>query len=132
MDIGEVAASSGLAPSALRYYEEHGLLKPTARKGLRRQYDPSVLLRLSFIRMCQDVGFSLPEIASLLTNRSRGSRWRQVVRQKLASVEDQMGRLALARDMLTHAADCESRDIADCPYFQQTVSEYASSNARAT
>lgn len=130
LDIAEVAGRSGLAPSALRYYEESGLIKPTARKGLRRQYESSVLLRLGFIRLCQDVGFTLPEIASFLGDRSRArGRWRHLVRQKLASVEDQMGRLALAREMLTHASDCESRDIADCPHFQQTVSQYASSIA---
>lgn len=126
LDIGEVAARSGLAPSALRYYEEQGLIEAAERKGLRRQYDSSVLIRLGFIRLCQDAGFTIPEIAAFVRQRSKpGSRWKIAVKEKLGSIEDQMDRLSLAREMLTHAIECKSPDIVDCPHFQQTVSSYA-------
>ena len=57
LDIGEVAAKSGLQPSALRHYEEAGLIAPVARHGLRRQFEPQVLMQLKLIAMGKSAGF---------------------------------------------------------------------------
>ncbi len=62
MDIGEVVRRSGVPASALRYYEEKGLIASQGRRGLRRQYPASVLDRLSMIALGRVAGFSLDEI----------------------------------------------------------------------
>lgn len=66
LDIGEVAARTGIKPSALRYYEEAGLIASVSRHGLRRQFPPEVLLQLKMIAMGKSAGFSLEEIAGML------------------------------------------------------------------
>src|SRR5215218_5340620 len=64
--IGEVAARSGVAPSALRYYEQQGLIGAIRTSGGARRYERSVLRRLAFVRAAQNVGLSLPEIRHAL------------------------------------------------------------------
>ena len=66
LSIGDVAAASGLRPSALRYYEEAGLISPPGRRGGRRIYRPDVLSRLALVALAQEVGFTVREIATLL------------------------------------------------------------------
>ncbi|MCA0330484.1 MAG: redox-sensitive transcriptional activator SoxR [Actinobacteria bacterium] len=66
LPIGEVARRSGLAPSAIRYYEQLGLVTSTRTAGDRRRYQRSILRRLAVIRSAQNVGLSLDEIAVAL------------------------------------------------------------------
>ena len=77
--IQEVAAETGLAPRAIRYYEELGLLAPAARSdGAYRLYDGEDLDRLRFIRgLRDDAGFSLAEIGQLLEDEQARARNRQ-------------------------------------------------------
>ena len=67
LPIGEVARRSGLAPSALRYYEDVGLISSTRTAGDRRRYRRAVLRRIAVIRSAQNVGLSLEEIAAALS-----------------------------------------------------------------
>ncbi|MDQ3791664.1 MAG: MerR family transcriptional regulator [Actinomycetota bacterium] len=69
--IGELARRTGVATSALRYYERVGLLSPAERVGQRRHYPPSSEERVALIRLCQDAGFTLAEIGRLLEGWSR-------------------------------------------------------------
>ena len=74
MRIGELARRSGLASTALRYYEKAGLLPPPQRTPSGyRAYDASVLQRLVFIRAAQAVGLSLPEIREVIAIRDGGT-----------------------------------------------------------
>ncbi|HEY3765682.1 MAG TPA: MerR family transcriptional regulator, partial [Gaiellales bacterium] len=66
LSIGEVAARAGVRTSALRYYEDEGLLAPVARVGGRRRYTAAAIERLTLIRFCQGLGFSLAEIRTIL------------------------------------------------------------------
>jgi DNA-binding transcriptional MerR regulator len=68
MDIVEVAKRSGLPASALRYYEEKGLIASTGRQGLRRTFADSVLDQLSLIALGQAAGFSLGEIKGMFSH----------------------------------------------------------------
>ena len=63
LDISDVARRSGVKPSALRYYEDLGLIQSDGRKGLRRQYDDSVLERLALISMVNPPGFRCRRLA---------------------------------------------------------------------
>ena len=64
LTVGEVASRSGMAPSALRYYESTGLIEARRTSGNQRRYQRGVLRRLAFIRAAQNVGLSLDEIAT--------------------------------------------------------------------
>ncbi len=72
LTIGQVAARSGVAPSALRYYEEQGLVSATRSPGGARRYPRSVLRRLAFVRAAQNVGLSLTEIREALATLPEG------------------------------------------------------------
>ena len=65
LDIGEVAKRAGIPASALRFYEQKGLVASVGRHGLRRQYDVDVLERLALIALGRSAGFSLDEIARM-------------------------------------------------------------------
>jgi DNA-binding transcriptional MerR regulator len=76
MTIGEVARASGLLTSAIRYYEQVGLIAQPARAGGQRRYDRRVLERLAVVAFAKTCGFTLPEVRTLLTSvcRQRAAR----------------------------------------------------------
>jgi MerR family transcriptional regulator, redox-sensitive transcriptional activator SoxR len=111
--IGEVAAASGLRPSALRYYEEEGLIRSEARVGGRRHYDPSVLRRLDVIALLQQVGFKVTEIGSLLGQPTKES-FRTMAEAKLADVEVHIERAEATRRLLQAVLECGCGDPASC------------------
>lgn len=67
MSVGEVAARSGIAVSALHFYESKGLIRSHRTSGNQRRYEPDVLRRVAVIRVAQEVGISLAEIAKALS-----------------------------------------------------------------
>src|SRR5262249_62157663 len=71
LGIGELGRRTGLATSALRYYERVGLLVPDGRAHGRRYYGPASAERIALIRLCQDAGFTLAEIRTVLAAGSR-------------------------------------------------------------
>jgi MerR family redox-sensitive transcriptional activator SoxR len=91
MSIGEVARTSGMQPSAIRYYEHIGLLPSPVRVRGRRQYAASVLDRLAAIRLAQEAGFTLAEAKALLQGFTPGdlppARWRPSARKKRNELE---------------------------------------------
>jgi MerR family transcriptional regulator, redox-sensitive transcriptional activator SoxR len=115
LSIGEVAAAAGVRPSALRYYEEVGLIAPRERRGGRRYYDPDVLSRLAFIALCQDAGFTIAEIATLLEGRlDARRRWRRLAEAKLDDIGRQMDQLREMRRLLEAALACGCGSVETC------------------
>ena len=74
LTIGEVAERSGFATSALRYYEQAGLIQSTRTSGQQRRYERSVLRRLAFIRAARNIGLGLEEVRSALDDCRRAAR----------------------------------------------------------
>src|SRR3954453_2431769 len=72
LTIGQASARSGVAPSALRYYEEQGLIAATRTPGGARRFPRSGLRRLAFVRAAQNVGLSLAEIRDALATLPEG------------------------------------------------------------
>ncbi|MDP9402986.1 MAG: redox-sensitive transcriptional activator SoxR [Actinomycetota bacterium] len=126
LSIGAVAARSGMSVSALRFYEERGLITATRSRGGRRQYRRDVLRRLAFIQVAQRVGLSLEEIGRALATLpddhgpSAGdwsrlsASWRPVLDERIRLLEglrDQLdscigcGCLSLDRCRLRNAGD---------------------------
>jgi len=121
MDIGEVKQRSGLAASTLRFYEERGLIRSTGRKGLRRQYPPSVLERLALIALGRSAGLSLDDIAPMLGVPGSPDIDRQVLADKADQLEQTIRRLSAMRDGLRHAVQCSAPSYMECPSFQRLL-----------
>lgn len=121
LDIGEVAAQSGIKPSALRYYEEAGLISSVSRHGLRRQFPPEVLLQLKLIAMGKSAGFSLGEIAGIFGKNGVPELPRDLLHQKAAEINRQIRELTALRDTLRHVADCPAPSHMECPTFRRLI-----------
>jgi MerR family transcriptional regulator, redox-sensitive transcriptional activator SoxR len=99
LTIGDFAARSGVAPSALRYYEREGLIRSTRTTGNQRRYERAELRRVAFIRIAQQVGVSLDEIraalAELPENRTPtradwahlSDKWRHRLEEKIVLMQ---------------------------------------------
>ena len=119
LTIGEFAARSGVAPSALRFYEKEGLIRSTRTSGNQRRYQRSELRRVGFIRIAQQVGVSLDEIREALSalpeNRTPtkadwsrlSARWRKRLEERITLME----RL---RDQLTGCIGCGCLSLQRC------------------
>jgi len=117
LSIGEVAERVGLRTSALRYYEDEGLLEPAARVSGRRLYHESAVDTLTVIRFCQGLGFTLGEIRELLTpprGRAQKERWRGFVDAKLAELEAGVRRAQTMQAVLRVSRDCDCVDLTEC------------------
>ena len=117
--IGELARRTGVATSALRYYERVGLLSPAERIGQRRHYPPSSAERVALIRLCQDAGFTLAEIGRLLEGWSRA--WGRLAERKIAELDARIADAQRAKELITHALECPHRDLLACPNFRSAL-----------
>ena len=121
LDIGEVAAKSGVSVSALRYYEEKGLIRSTGRSGLRRLFSAQVLAQLEFIALGRQAGFSLQEMGGMIAGNGRLKIDRMQLLQKTLEVEQSIRRLTSIRDGLRHVAQCGAPSHWECPKFQKLL-----------
>jgi MerR family redox-sensitive transcriptional activator SoxR len=116
LTIGELAKRTGVATSALRYYEELGLIPAPVRvSGQRRYPEPAVGL-VGLILLLQDVGFSLRESKALLASRTQGAEgWRSLAHRKLADLDEQIAKAQTAKEAITHGLACPYDDFTTCP-----------------
>jgi DNA-binding transcriptional MerR regulator len=121
MDIAEVAKLSGVPASALRYYEEKGLIASVGREGLRRRFAPAVLNRLALIALGQAAGFSLDEIREMLARDGPLRIDRRMLASKADEIDRTIRRLQAMSDGLRHAAVCPAPSHAECPTFQRLL-----------
>jgi DNA-binding transcriptional MerR regulator len=121
LDIGEVARRSGLPVSALRFYEEKGLIASIGRRGLRRQYNESVLDRLALIALGRGAGFTLEEIAGMFAPDGKPRIDRTKLKAKAAELDEKIRELRAMRDGLLHAAACRAPSHVECPTFRRMM-----------
>lgn len=126
MDIAEVAQRSGVPASALRYYEEKGLIASVGRQGLRRVFDPGVLERLALIAVGRSAGFSLDEIARMFTSGGKPRIERKLLADKAEELDRTIRKLSAMRDGLRHAAACPAPTHMECPTFRRIMKAAAS------
>lgn len=122
LTIGELARRVGVATSALRYYEELGLLRPVRRSG-RRYYDEGAVEDVGAILLFQDVGFTLAEIGELTSARADPAAHAALLADKVDELARKADEIAVARDALRHALDCPAPTLTACPSFQRIVRE---------
>lgn len=134
LDIREVSARTGLRASALRYYEQSGLIAPAGRRSNQRVYHPEVLKRLALIALCRRNGFSLAEVRVWLIAAQYRDRhgWQALTAQKIAELDRQIQQSIAMRDRLRHALDCPSPDILDCPHLASALDDALPGRQRTT
>jgi MerR family transcriptional regulator, redox-sensitive transcriptional activator SoxR len=125
LSIGEVARRTGLRASALRYYEESGLLPaPTRVKG-RRVYDAQVIRRIDGLRFAQEAGFTLKEIKALFqgsgVKSTLSARWQSMARKKLLELDLLAARVVRMRQALELGLKCGCVRIEDCTLSPRDV-----------
>ena len=121
LDIAEVARRSGVPASALRYYEEKGLIASIGRRGLRRLFDPAILDRLALIALGRAAGFSLDEMAGMFTPEGAPRIDRATLATKADDIDRTIRRLVAMRDGLRHAAACRAPSHMECPTFRRIL-----------
>ncbi|MGH8379736.1 Cu(I)-responsive transcriptional regulator [Pseudomonas sp.] len=124
MNIGQAARRSGLSAKMIRYYESIGLLQPALRSDSGyRLYQQEDLHRLAFIKRSRDLGFSLEEVARLLTlwqDRQRASAdVKALASQHIDDLNRRIEELVSLRDTLSElVAHCQGDDRPDCPILK--------------
>lgn len=118
LTIGEVARRAGVRASAIRYYEEAGLLEEPDRVGGKRRYDEEALRRLALIGGAKRAGFTLGEIRTLLHGFPAGTgaaqRWQALASEKLIEVDEAIAQLRQTRGLLEEALRCECASLDEC------------------
>ena len=119
LSISEVAKQIGVRPSAIRYYEQIGILAPAHRVSGQRRYDPIVLYRLAIIQRARQLGFTLTEIRQLFfgfRDSTRASeRWRTLSQRKLAELDHLMEGIKAVRALLKKLmTKCQCNTLDEC------------------
>lgn len=119
LTIGEVAKRSGVAASALRFYEERGLLTSERAGSGHRRYPRAVLRRIAFIVFAQRVGLTLDEIAGELVrlppDRAPNRRdWSRLSRKWTARIDERIGELERLKRGLTECIGCGCLSLDRC------------------
>jgi MerR family redox-sensitive transcriptional activator SoxR len=122
VSIGEVAARSGVAASALRFYESIGLLRSERTPGGHRLYQRSVLRRVAFIRVAQQVGLSLEEIKEALRRlppdrAPTRAEWERMSRAWRGRLNERIAAIERLRDDLTGCIGCGCLSLRRCRLY---------------
>jgi MerR family redox-sensitive transcriptional activator SoxR len=119
LSIGQLSARSGVATSALRYYEDLGLIESERSAGNQRRYAQATLRRVAFIRSAQRVGLTLDEIAEALATLPAGrtptkADWSRLSRSWRPRIDAQIERLERLRDKLDSCIGCGCLSLRTC------------------
>jgi MerR family redox-sensitive transcriptional activator SoxR len=119
LTIGQVAERSGVPHTALRFYEEAGLITAERTAGNQRRYARAVLRRLAFIRTAQRVGLSLEQIKDALAELPGGrpptkTDWARLSRSWRTELDTRIDALQRLRDRLTSCIGCGCLSLRSC------------------
>ena len=120
LSVGEVAGRSGVAVSAIHFYEAEGLIAGWRTGANHRRYGRDVLRRIAVIKVAQRAGIPLREIGEALATLPDGRNptaedWRRLSAGWKASLDDRIDRLTRLRDQLASCIGCGCLSIGDCP-----------------
>lgn len=122
LTIGELAKRSGVATSALRFYETKGLIESERTDGNQRRYPRATLRRVALIRAGQEVGLSLSELAAALERLPHDKTptktdWERLSRSWRTRLDTQIAELVALRDELTDCIGCGCLSLKSCSIF---------------
>ena len=119
LTIGALSERSGVATSALRYYESQGLIHAERTTGNQRRYPRATLRRVAFVRSAQRVGLTLEEIGAALATLPDGrtptrADWRRLSRAWRGRLDEQIARIEALRDRLDGCIGCGCLSLKTC------------------
>jgi len=122
LTIAELSARSGAAPSALRYYEEIGLIRADRTSGNQRRYPRYMLRRIAFIRAGRQLGLSLREIKAALDTLPENKaptrdQWRRTARAWQHRIDDRIAELQRLSDTLGSCIGCGCLSLRTCALY---------------
>lgn len=122
LSVGELAERAGVAASALRYYEEQGLIRGSRSPGGHRQYPRDMLRRVAFIRAGQRVGLSLDEIRAALATLPEGrtptkADWERLARGWQTLLDQRLAQLQRLREQLSGCIGCGCLSLRACALY---------------
>ena len=122
LPIGEIARRTGIAVSAIRFYEEKGLIEPVRTGGNQRRFLRSDIRRLSFILIAQQLGLTLEEIDAVMRELHHGrtptaSDWRSISAAIRERVEARIAALERMRDTLDGCIGCGCLSLEKCAIY---------------
>jgi MerR family redox-sensitive transcriptional activator SoxR len=122
LTIGALAARTGLSVSAIRFYEEKGLVEPFRSSGGQRRFLRSDIRRLSFVLIAQQLGLSIGEIEHLLANLPHGrtptqADWTRISKAMRMVIEARIAELERTRDRLDGCIGCGCLSLKKCALY---------------
>ena len=119
MSIGDLAERTGLAVSAIRFYETKGLVTPARNSGGQRRYLRSDIRRLSFVQIAQQLGFSIEEIRAALATLPAGRTptqkdWEKISRNFHDTLEERIQRMTRLQSYLAGCIGCGCLSMKKC------------------
>lgn len=122
LSIGQLADRTGLAVSAIRFYEEKGLVSPLRNAGGQRRFDRADIRRLSFVMISQQLGFSLAEIAELFRGLPEGrtptkADWTRISKVFRVTLDQRIETMTLLRDKLDGCIGCGCLSLSNCALY---------------
>jgi MerR family transcriptional regulator, copper efflux regulator len=121
--IDEVARQLGLRASAIRYYQERGLVQPASQHAGKRWFSAEQVRRLAIIRFWQESGLmSLDQIGAILAGAAAAAQWVQTVEAQLDILDRQLDRMQTARALLDHVLHHHQDSSPDgCPHYEALI-----------
>jgi DNA-binding transcriptional MerR regulator len=120
--ISELAAAFDTTVSALRYYEQVGLVPATERRARVRYYDRDAVHRLAFVQLWHnDAMMSLDDTAEIIAGPGHTELWRELVTQRVAQLTGTIERLSEAAKALEHLLRCPRDNPLECPVTGQQL-----------
>lgn len=122
LTIGDLAARTGLSVSAIRFYEEKGLVHPLRSSGGQRRFLRSDIRRLSFVLIAQQLGLSIGEIATQLQLLPEGRAptqrdWTRISKAIRGTIDARIAELERTRDRLDGCIGCGCLSLKKCQLY---------------
>lgn len=122
LTIGDIASRTGLAPSAIRFYEDKGLLTPFRNAGGQRRYDRADIRRLSFVMITQGLGFSIADIQAALATLPEGRTptkrdWQRLSSAFRRDLDTRITQMQSLRDRLDGCIGCGCLSLKACKLY---------------
>lgn len=124
LSIGQIAERTGLAVSAIRFYEDQGLVHPDRNSGGQRRYERADIRRLSFVMIAQRLGFTLAEIRAQFAALPEGrtptkADWSKISRRFGAELDARIAGLTALRERLDKCIGCGCLSLRQCHLYNR-------------
>ncbi|MFB0610921.1 redox-sensitive transcriptional activator SoxR [Aurantiacibacter poecillastricola] len=124
ISIGDLSKRTGVAVSALRFYEEKGLLHPLRTSGNQRRFLRSDIRRVSFVLIAQKLGLGLDEIEAHLAQLPQGRNptltdWQKISRAMREQIDERINLLTRTRNQLDQCIGCGCLSLAKCQLYNK-------------